>query len=126
MNHQRIVAELLLLAEMFDAELSETKITGYLDALSDLPDDDLIAAMHESVKHCKFFPRVAEIREIVLDRWRETEKKREVERRGKALEKAQSYRTQWEQEQRSLPRPIPIKAVIERLRDEPEENETGS
>lgn len=52
------------LAATLDAPLSEQRIEGYALALSDLDFDVLAASIAHAMKHCKFFPAPAEIREI--------------------------------------------------------------
>lgn len=115
MNHERIVTELILIAEMFDAALSETKIQGYLEALDDIPDDEIVSAMHETVKRCKFFPRVAEIREIVYERRNNREREHQQKKRFETLNRAKGYAERWEKDRKELPVPIPIKSLVEKV-----------
>jgi hypothetical protein len=113
--NEHIIATLLFIAEMFQESLSETRITGYCEALSDLPEQEVVSAMQESVKRCKFFPRVAEIRDLVQDASKEREKERQAQRRQTALDRYEGYRIQWENSRKELPLPIPIKSMVEKV-----------
>lgn len=79
--NQNIVVKLLFVAEMYDKALSETQITGYVEALADLPEELVLQALGDSVKTCDFFPRVSQIRELagkVIDRQRDQERAQRI------------------------------------------------
>lgn len=56
---------LAALAEIFGEALSESRIEGYFLALQDLSLDALTASMAQAAKACKFFPKPAELIELV-------------------------------------------------------------
>lgn len=58
------LGRLTILAELFDAKLSEAKQQIYFDALSDLEINDLVLAMQEGARYCKFMPKPLELREF--------------------------------------------------------------
>jgi hypothetical protein len=64
MNEKTLQA-LLVLAETFGEPLSELRIEGYSLFLGDLPDNDLLGAIATAGRTCKFFPKPAELRELV-------------------------------------------------------------
>lgn len=69
MNDQekkRLLGILAGAAEVYGRELSEVAIRLYLAALVDLPFKDVSAAFSDLVKGSKWFPKPAEIRELVL------------------------------------------------------------
>jgi hypothetical protein len=55
-----------ILGETFNESVSAVRVEAYLEALSDLPDDAVLAAMRACIKECAFFPRPKEIRDRVL------------------------------------------------------------
>lgn len=56
---------LYALGETFNEPVSEVRAEAYIDALSDLPTDALITACKRAIRESKFFPRPAELRELV-------------------------------------------------------------
>ena len=118
MNRERITSELLLVAEMFQESLSETRITGYCEALSDLPDDDVLSAMRESVKRCKFFPRVAELREIVGSEYARQREHDRALRISQDAERRRIEQEDWARDRKGrgqLPAPIPIRSIAQTI-----------
>lgn len=106
---------MLMLGEAFESTLTETRITIYYQALLDLPEQDVLQAMSECIKTCKFFPRVAEIREIVGDQ-REARRDRErAERIDAENERRRLEVEQWRKdraERRGIEGPAPIKMFV--------------
>ena len=64
-DFDRFSEGLIVLAEAFDVKLSAARINLYFEGLSDLDWSHVEAAFTQVLRTCKFFPRVAEIREIV-------------------------------------------------------------
>lgn len=58
-------AELALTAEVFGEQLSPTRIEAYFLALAEFDVDAVRAALRQSVKVSRFFPKPAEIREVI-------------------------------------------------------------
>lgn len=56
---------MMTLGETFNEPVSKVRLDAYAMALSDLPVADVLAAMQDCIRTCKFFPRPAEIRERV-------------------------------------------------------------
>jgi hypothetical protein len=56
---------LFLLAEMLNASVSEARVELYCRALDDLPFEQVRVAAHQHVCTSRFFPMVAELRELV-------------------------------------------------------------
>jgi hypothetical protein len=54
------------LAEVFDTKLSPQRIALYFAALMDLELPAVVIGLNQAVRVCKFFPRPAEIRTLVL------------------------------------------------------------
>lgn len=69
------IARLAMLAEVMDTTLTPIRIAGYRAALDDLNPDDLVVALNEATKFCKFFPKPAEIRDYALDAQRIRERR---------------------------------------------------
>jgi hypothetical protein len=57
---------LVAVAEMFNARLSLAVMALYFEALKDLPLEDVIRAMGQTVQSSKFMPKPAEIRSLIL------------------------------------------------------------
>lgn len=55
----------MALAEAFSEPLTDLKTEAYFDALSDLDVADVLNAMRQSIRSCKFFPRPVELREQI-------------------------------------------------------------
>jgi hypothetical protein len=64
-DFDRFSEALIVLAEGFDAKLSAARINLYFEGLRDLDWPVLEAAFGQVLRTCKFFPRVAEIWDIV-------------------------------------------------------------
>lgn len=62
------LARLTVLAELFDAKFSDAKQQLYFETLSDIDLPELIAAMQEAARSCKFMPKPVELRELALGR----------------------------------------------------------
>ena len=62
---QRFAKALAIVAEVFNEPISEVKVAAYWDALRDLGIDDLERSIQSCVKYNKFFPRPADIREVL-------------------------------------------------------------
>lgn len=56
---------MMVLGETFNEPVSAIRIEAYYAALSDLDTTAVLAAMHHCMRSSKFFPRPAEIREMV-------------------------------------------------------------
>lgn len=54
------------LAEVFDAKLSPQRVALYFEALRDLDFAAVVGGLNQAVRVCKFFPRPAEIRTLIL------------------------------------------------------------
>lgn len=53
---------LVTLAELFDLKLAATRQALYFEALRDLPFERIAHALNQAARHCKFFPKPAELR----------------------------------------------------------------
>jgi len=63
--HSRWIAEqLAILAEAVGEALTPSRLKIYAEALSDLDQQQLSAAFGRALRECKFFPRIAELREL--------------------------------------------------------------
>ncbi len=62
----RFVERLTAVAEVFDAKLSEAKLTLYFEALKDLALADVLEGMGLAVRTCKFMPKPVELRELAV------------------------------------------------------------
>ena len=58
--------ELLVTAEVFAETLSEARTLGYFEALSDLPVDTVLEGLRQARQRCRFFPKPAEVRDLIL------------------------------------------------------------
>ena len=58
--------ELLVTAEVFAETLSEARTLGYFEALSDLPVDTVLEGLRQARRRCRFFPKPAEVRDLIL------------------------------------------------------------
>lgn len=58
-------AELAGLAEVFGETLSDVRARLYFDALSSLTLDEVRAAMRRAIQRCRFFPKPAELLELL-------------------------------------------------------------
>lgn len=87
--------------------LSRQAMRVYSESLSDVPDDLLRAAARRCVRTCRWFPRVAELRdaaaEILLD----------LPTEGGALEQALA-RVSWGRDHAEGDTPPPVNPVVER------------
>lgn len=54
------------LSELFDAKFSDAKSELYFEALRDLSLVDVLWALNEATKRCKFMPRPVEIRDLAI------------------------------------------------------------
>lgn len=52
------------LAMAFERDISEDRMKIYLEDLKDLPVDRVLAAIRQARRTCKFFPSIAELREL--------------------------------------------------------------
>lgn len=59
------VRAFLALSEAFSEPITDLKTEAYFDALSDLEIADVLPAMRDAVRECKFFPRPVEIRDRI-------------------------------------------------------------
>ncbi len=69
MTHEDIAefsARLTEIAELYEAELSESKILLYFQALEDIDLDFVLGGLVGCAKICRFFPKPVEIRSLVL------------------------------------------------------------
>ena len=57
--------ELIVTAEVFGDTLSEARTLGYFEALMDLPLDAVLAGLRHARRSTRFFPKPAEVRELV-------------------------------------------------------------
>lgn len=57
-------AKLVTLAELLDAQLSESKQLLYFEALQDLDLDDVLQAITQAARTCTFFPKPVELRTL--------------------------------------------------------------
>ena len=66
-NQERatLVQRLTMLAEYYDKPKSEAQLSIYLAGLDDLPIEQVLGALTLAVKQCRWFPTVAELREMV-------------------------------------------------------------
>jgi hypothetical protein len=58
-------AQLLILAEGFGASMSKARFAYYRIGLKDLKLELVIYGLEQAIRRCKFFPSVAEIRELI-------------------------------------------------------------
>jgi len=65
MTTEDVVKELIKTADLFGVALSETRITGYLEALEGEDPDELCVALQTIRQTAKFFPRPTEITDAV-------------------------------------------------------------
>lgn len=68
LNRAVFAEEMARLGVAFDKATSKPLLEVYFEALQDLDEQDLIHARKELIGNHKFFPRVAEIRELALER----------------------------------------------------------
>lgn len=92
---QQVAGRLAALAEVLAEPLSPVRIAGYRAALDDLPAAEVFAAIGEAAKACKFFPRPAELREIVA---REHDRRALAQARQLAHEAEQRRLAAWQAE----------------------------
>ncbi len=59
----KFLAQLAVVAELFDAKMSEAKQQIYYESLLDIELDRLMEGMRECARYCKFMPKPIEIRE---------------------------------------------------------------
>ena len=64
-DEAKILLGLMALGECFDKKLSEAVQEIYLNALSGFEDAEIIAAINRAGMECKFFPRPAELIELI-------------------------------------------------------------
>lgn len=57
---------LVTLAELFDLKLAATRQALYFEALRDLPFEKVAQALNQAARVCKFFPKPAELRAIIV------------------------------------------------------------
>ncbi len=63
---QPFIEKLTVVGELFDAKLSEAKLTLYFDALQDLPLWVVLDGLDAAVRQCKFMPKPVEIRQLAV------------------------------------------------------------
>ncbi len=118
----------MVLSAAYREQVTETLLVIYHDALMDLPEELVLKAMAESIKVCKFFPRVAEIRELVTaaqQRVKDTERARRIQ---EDLDRRRLEVEDWRRERATkgaLPAPTPIGTILKKVLEErtPEEIE---
>ena len=64
-SKSEFVAALYAAAEVFNEAISKTRVELYWAALCDLPVDELLASLSETIRSSTFFPKPAEIREWI-------------------------------------------------------------
>jgi len=64
MDKGKLLHGLMKLAAAFDRAMSQPQQEVYLEDLADVPIDSLIQAIVQARKTCKFFPSIAELREL--------------------------------------------------------------
>jgi hypothetical protein len=64
-EQEALLVRLTELAEYFDKPQSDAQLLLYIRALNDLPLEQVLAATNTVIQTCTFFPKVAEIRELV-------------------------------------------------------------
>lgn len=57
---------LVALAELFDAKIAATRQALYFEALRDLPFEQVVQALTQAARACKFFPKPAELRSLAV------------------------------------------------------------
>ena len=64
--------QLAVLAETLGEPMSPVRLAGYCSALEDLPLEGVALAMQDAMKACIFFPKPAELRQLMADNpeWR--------------------------------------------------------
>lgn len=67
-SQEKTIIALRALAAAFDKELPELTLEAYLDGLSDLSGEAAVGACRQLMRTARFFPRIAEIRELVESR----------------------------------------------------------
>jgi hypothetical protein len=65
MDEKQFCKKLLALAELFDKELSQAVIGFYVSALEEFSDSEIDSALKTAALKCKFFPKPAELIELV-------------------------------------------------------------
>jgi len=63
---QPFIEKLTVVGELFDAKLSEAKLTLYFDALQDLPLWVVLDGLDAAVRQCRFMPKPVEIRQLAV------------------------------------------------------------
>jgi hypothetical protein len=58
--------QLVTLAELFEAELSEARLLMYFEALLDIQASAIYQGIREAARRCKFFPKPVELRSFAL------------------------------------------------------------
>jgi len=56
--------QITILAEIFGEFMTPARLKGYVANLADLPIEQLKTAFRRAAKECKFFPKIAELREL--------------------------------------------------------------
>lgn len=64
-DRETLIRMLAALQDIFGGEMTDTRLEGYIAALSDIPTDDLRLGMQRAVRACTWFPKPAEIRRAV-------------------------------------------------------------
>lgn len=67
MSHESLIHEITKLGVQFGQELNTARIALYVDHLSDLAEEKIIHACCMASRTCKFFPSVAELRDLAGD-----------------------------------------------------------
>lgn len=64
-ERMRIAVEVTQTAELFGEQMSEGRLTLYVNSIEYIPIDAAIWALREARRRCKFFPKPAEIHELI-------------------------------------------------------------
>ncbi len=118
MNKERFGQMMLILGEAFDTQITSTKTAIYFDALRDMGEENTLWAMQESIRRCKFFPRVAEIRELVDEQRAKEREEQRTERIVAENERRRIEAEEWMKDRRArkqLTGPSPIKAFVPKV-----------
>jgi len=120
MNECKFADAMMVLSVAFREQVSETMMVIYYDALDDLPEEMVLSAMAESVKACKFFPRVAEIRELatkVQQAAKDTERARRIqEQRNRDRQLVDDWKK--DRVVKSIPAPVAINSLVKKVIEE--------
>lgn len=65
MNYEEFTKFLMAIGELFDKKLSPAVFEIYYEVLKEYPWEDILHAFNQAIRTCKFFPKPAEIIEII-------------------------------------------------------------